>query len=75
MKLTRGLGMLSIAAALLLSPWTANPIARADEEPSYKIEHDITYSSPADKPLLADVYEPRGTGPFPGILVVHGVRG
>ena len=33
---------------------------------------DIEYLRHGDKPLLARVYKPRGTGPFPLILDVHG---
>jgi acetyl esterase/lipase len=40
---------------------------------SYEIDvQDIEYLRHGDKPLLARVYKPRGTGPFPLILDVHG---
>jgi acetyl esterase/lipase len=39
-------------------------------------EVDVTYSQAYVErdsgPLLADIYVPRGDGPFPGVLVVHG---
>jgi acetyl esterase/lipase len=34
-------------------------------------QHD-SESGPQPEPLKADVYLPRGKGPFPGVLVVHG---
>lgn len=40
---------------------------------SYSITRDVVVS-PADWPktLLADVYTPSGTGPFPSVLLIHG---
>lgn len=39
----------------------------------YNIDvEDIEYLRHGDKPLLARVYKPRGTGPFPLIVDVHG---
>src|SRR5215212_4877108 len=40
---------------------------------SYEIEvTDVEYLRHGDKPLLARVYQPRGEGPFPLIVDVHG---
>ena len=33
---------------------------------------DIEYLRHGDKPLLARLYRPRGAGPFPGVVEVHG---
>src|SRR6187397_2973673 len=33
---------------------------------------DVVYQRPAGEPLLARVYQPRGPGPFPVMLDVHG---
>ena len=33
---------------------------------------DIIYQSPNGMPLLARLYRPGGTGPFPAVLEVHG---
>src|SRR5688572_20057518 len=33
---------------------------------------DVEYLRHGDKPLLARVYKPRGTGPFPIIVDLHG---
>ena len=33
---------------------------------------DIVYQSPNGTPLLARLYRPKGTGPFPAVLEVHG---
>ena len=35
-------------------------------------ERDVEYQSLASKPWLARVYQPKGTGPFPSIVDVHG---
>ena len=35
-------------------------------------ETDLPYVRRGDGTLRADVYRPRGAGPFPGVLVVHG---
>lgn len=42
------------------------------EAPPIEVLRSVKYAEPADKPLTADVYLPRGEGPFPGVLVVHG---
>ena len=34
--------------------------------------HDVEYQSLAGKPWLARIYQPKGTGPFPTIVDVHG---
>jgi len=40
---------------------------------SYEIlSTDIEYQRPGGKPLLARLYRPRGAGPFPAIVSVHG---
>jgi acetyl esterase len=33
---------------------------------------DLEYANPDGAPLLARLYRPRGTGPFPGVVEVHG---
>jgi len=33
---------------------------------------DVEYQSLAGKPWLARIYQPKGTGPFPAIVDVHG---
>lgn len=38
-----------------------------------RVEKDVVYTPPSwPKPLLADVYQPRGRGPFPAVLLIHG---
>lgn len=40
---------------------------------AYSVERDLVYTTPdASKTLLADVYRPSGTGPFPSVLLIHG---
>lgn len=36
------------------------------------ITEDVEYLRHADRPLLARLYRPRGAGPFPGLVEVHG---
>ena len=39
----------------------------------FEIEvEDIEYLRHADKPLLARIYKPRGAGPFPLVINLHG---
>jgi acetyl esterase/lipase len=45
-------------------------MAKNDE---YEVEErDVEYQRPAGKPWLARVYQPKGVGPFPSIVDVHG---
>ena len=46
---------------------TANPPKTLDLD----IE-DIEYLRHGDKPLLARLFKPRGTGPFPLVVEIHG---
>lgn len=46
------------------------PAALADHE--VEVRHRIPYSRPADGELLLDAYLPRGEGPFPAVVVIHG---
>jgi acetyl esterase len=36
---------------------------------------DLEYANPDGEPLLARLYRPRGAGPFPGVVEVHGAPG
>ncbi len=39
----------------------------------YTVERDVVFTPPEwPQPLRADVYMPRGEGPFPAVLLVHG---
>ncbi len=39
----------------------------------YDVEiEDLEYASPGGSPLLARLYKPKGPGPFPGVVEVHG---
>ena len=44
---------------------------RAAKTTEYDVE-DIEYLRHGDKPLLARVFKPRGNGPFPALVEVHG---
>lgn len=39
---------------------------------SYTLYPDLVFAERPDQTLHADVYVPRGTGPFPAVLVIHG---
>lgn len=58
-----------LACALAVASVAQATIARGGDV-------EVTYSQPYVQrdsgPLLADVYVPKGEGPFPGVLVVHG---
>ena len=41
-------------------------------EQNFTVTSDVTYTQGALGPLKADVYIPKGTGPFPGIVFIHG---
>ncbi len=45
--------------------------ARADEQ-EFKVIPNVTYATRDGRPLRADVFQPAGKGPFPGVLCVHG---
>lgn len=38
---------------------------------SYEVE-DVEYLRHGDKPLLARIYKPKGAGPFPMVIDLHG---
>lgn len=60
-------GSMRFVAALILA---------AGASSSFAVEVDVsygeTYVERESGPIQADVYMPRGNGPFPGVLVVHG---
>src|SRR5262245_10686245 len=76
----RGVGAAVGAAAV--TPWLADlgraPTARAqtlgyDPEQRYSVQtFDVEYRRDGDKVYLATVYQPRGAGPFPAMLDIHG---
>ncbi|MEX2187057.1 MAG: alpha/beta hydrolase [Pirellulales bacterium] len=54
--------------------WITSCADLSAAEPKHAFTHDrgVTYSSPGGAALKAEVYTPKGAGPFPGVLVVHG---
>jgi acetyl esterase/lipase len=58
---------IALAAALAVTAGAAS--VQAGE---IDVTYGQTYAERDSGPLLADVYVPRGEGPFPGVLVVHG---
>jgi acetyl esterase/lipase len=59
----------SIALATALAVLAGAAPVRAGE---IDVTYGQTYAERDSGPLLADIYVPRGEGPFPGVLVVHG---
>ena len=53
-------------------PWLLSAGASASAADRYDIQQAIEYARQGDESLKADIYVPRGQGPFPGVLVVHG---
>ncbi len=41
-------------------------------EGSYEVLRDVIYAEPGGVKLAADIFQPAGDGPFPGVLMVHG---
>jgi len=54
-----------VFAALLPAPGSS----RADAE-----GHSVAVPSPAPATLTAELYTPRGTGPFPAVILMHGCQ-
>jgi len=60
---------LAFSFAIVSGEWLDGTLAA---EPSIEIVRDKVYVQRDSGPLAADIYIPRGEGPFPGMLVVHG---
>ena len=52
----------------LLSSCAVSPT----NESSYTVSRDVVYAQRGEQALQADVYIPTGSGPFPGVVVIHG---
>jgi acetyl esterase/lipase len=63
-------GKFSLVAAATLA--IAMPLSAVAAESNVDITTGITYVERDAGPLKADIYLPKGAGPFPGMLVVHG---
>ncbi len=60
--------VLSLLLATVVGATSCRPTAAGEIETRF----GQVYSEQESGPLKADVYLPRGEGPFPGVLVVHG---
>ena len=49
-----------------------NPDRGALQTPAFDVVTKVVYGSPGGHELLADLYLPRGTGPFPAAVYIHG---
>ena len=66
-----------IPAVLLMASLTVPCLAAqmAEKFPidqAFTVSSDVTYTQGAQGPLKGDVYMPLGTGPFPGVVFIHG---
>lgn len=59
--------ILPVVLAIVLAP-----VARAVAESEFDVREKIVYSTVADRELLLDAFLPKGDGPYPAVLVVHG---
>jgi acetyl esterase/lipase len=59
------------ASAQNPAPDKSNDSPQSDSVKS-SIISGVTYAAPDGTPLVADIYEPKGKGPFPGIVFIHG---
>src|SRR5579872_525054 len=64
----RGMSFLSVAAGVKAASASYNPAAKFDVKVS-EIEYRRTKNG---RQLMARIYEPAGTGPFPTVLDLHG---
>lgn len=71
-----GMTMAMMAALLLLSGGVRIAAAQETAGPAadehYTVVRDVTYTAGANGPLQADAYIPKGPGPFPGVVFIHG---
>jgi len=61
---------LILAVLACITGW--NPPARGDENSQFDTQYGQVYVERESGSLKADVYIPKGEGPFPSVLVVHG---
>jgi acetyl esterase/lipase len=62
----------NLVIAALAAVALAIPAAVATAESNVDISTGVEYVQRDSGPLKADIYVPKGAGPFPGMLVVHG---
>jgi acetyl esterase/lipase len=65
-----GIFLLMAGAGVATSQTPVSTDTPADA--AYTVTRDVTYTTGANGPLQADVYVPKGAGPFPGIVFIHG---
>lgn len=59
-------------AAIVLFAAMGAESSLAESEEKFDVRHDLVYVERESGPLKADVFVPKGDGPFPAVLVVHG---
>jgi acetyl esterase/lipase len=59
-------------AAVLVCGWSVLPGGVRAGEPPVTTIRNVVYLTRESGPLKADIFQPTGEGPFPGVLCVHG---
>jgi acetyl esterase/lipase len=76
MEAGAAMGMRAAGIAVLLLVMAGTGVAMAQTPASidagYTVTRDVAYTTGANGPLQADIYIPKGAGPFPGIVFIHG---
>lgn len=60
------------AGVLLTHTYASQLSAEPPADAGYTVTRDVAYTTGVNGPLDADVYVPKGAGPFPGIVFIHG---
>jgi acetyl esterase/lipase len=61
----------SIALALFALVLIASPVL-AQEEKAYTVKTNVVYGKGGDRALHLDIASPKGEGPFPAVVAIHG---
>lgn len=64
--------MLVVNSICVLAVMAKGGELSAAKSGKFRVHRDIVYVQRESGPLLADVYQPGGKGPFPGVLVIYG---